>query len=284
MIVLLGFLLVQTPENARLFMRHIDPSLGKSIPEISYTTDCSDWQSKVFDPFMPTHLIGWLLVTLFLTLDWKITVLLFTVDELLELWWSSSYGNFEECWWDAILLDYFGCNLLGTLIGRWISIKLNMEQRDFFANIKSDPWVRVRGAIHMCFLRGIMLLNLFGFKNVTWIPSGHWINIFNMLTCLWAPSMATASFYNWMSGRGYFDQFWGGVMMLYLSLGSAYVWKMGYLGPIWHNSSPPLKVMTVGLVALFIITLPHVYFRKIEPRPQPQLQPQPTQFRKKKIA
>ena len=27
--------------------------------------------------------------------------------------------NFKECWWDHYLLDVFGCNLAGMLLGMW---------------------------------------------------------------------------------------------------------------------------------------------------------------------
>jgi hypothetical protein len=40
--------------------------------------------------------------------------------EVVEVSFQTKLPNFKECWWDHYLLDVFGCNLLGMLIGMWV--------------------------------------------------------------------------------------------------------------------------------------------------------------------
>lgn len=48
--------------------------------------------------------------------------------EIMELSLKQFAPNFNECWWDSLLLDLFGCNLLGILIGNYLIKKLNMKK------------------------------------------------------------------------------------------------------------------------------------------------------------
>lgn len=40
--------------------------------------------------------------------------------------------NFHECWWDHLLLDLFGCNLLGIILGHWFIKKTGMKKYHWF--------------------------------------------------------------------------------------------------------------------------------------------------------
>ena len=40
--------------------------------------------------------------------------------------------NFYECWWDHLLLDVFGCNLVGIFLGDYIIRKLNLPKFHWF--------------------------------------------------------------------------------------------------------------------------------------------------------
>lgn len=49
--------------------------------------------------------------------DFKVLLLLSLFWECFEVMTKHILTNFEECWWDSLLLDLFGCNMLGMVIG-----------------------------------------------------------------------------------------------------------------------------------------------------------------------
>lgn len=106
---LLFYLIYIGADDARQFMKVFNPKFGVPLVEHDYALDCSNWQEKVFDPFLPSHAIGWMLFTMVLR-DWKFVSVLFTVDELLEVWWSAAHPNFAECW-------YVGLSFICLCIG-----------------------------------------------------------------------------------------------------------------------------------------------------------------------
>lgn len=68
---------------------------------------------------MLAHLIGWI----FKTIIFRNNLITWTMSfafEFYELSFRHWIPNFYECWWDHILLDLFGCNLLGIIIGNYI--------------------------------------------------------------------------------------------------------------------------------------------------------------------
>jgi len=49
--------------------------------------------------------------------DFKLLFLIGIFWECFEVMNKHILGNFEECWWDSLILDLFGCNLLGMVLG-----------------------------------------------------------------------------------------------------------------------------------------------------------------------
>ena len=47
------------------------------------------------------------------TMAWIMSIAFEIMEWTMEVW----LPNFKECWWDHWLLDLFGCNLIGMLIG-----------------------------------------------------------------------------------------------------------------------------------------------------------------------
>jgi len=62
------------------------------------------------------HLLGWFGKMLIMR-DWYIIWVCSIVFEFLEITFRYWLPNFWECWWDHLLLDVFGMNLLGSLFG-----------------------------------------------------------------------------------------------------------------------------------------------------------------------
>lgn len=72
----------------------------------------------VFDVHFVAHFLGWFGKMLIMR-DWYVAWICSAVFELLELTFRYWLPNFYECWWDSLLLDLFGCNLLGITLGHY---------------------------------------------------------------------------------------------------------------------------------------------------------------------
>ena len=109
-------------------MKYFDPELGKPLPQILYAEDCRIYTPEspdskfrnlvfaVFDVHFLAHFLGWWAKMLIMR-DWYVAWICSSVFELLELTFRYWLPNFYECWWDSLILDLFGCNLLGIVCG-----------------------------------------------------------------------------------------------------------------------------------------------------------------------
>ena len=80
---------------------------------------------------MIAHFFGFIGKTLMFRntyLVWFFSILF----EILEQSLKQFLPNFYECWWDSLLLDVFGCNLAGILIGSYIIKKFNIQPLHWF--------------------------------------------------------------------------------------------------------------------------------------------------------
>jgi len=109
-----------------------DPRLG-TLPETNtkiYASDCrlvtpenpkqgwTNFFDAVFDIFAVAHSLGWWAKAVLFRDYWLLWVLSFSW-EVMEVSLQHLLPNFKECWWDHYLLDVFGCNLAGMLLGMW---------------------------------------------------------------------------------------------------------------------------------------------------------------------
>lgn len=46
--------------------------------------------------------------------------------------------NFHECWWDHLILDIFGCNMLGIFTGKWLIEKFKMRTHDWSLKLRGE--------------------------------------------------------------------------------------------------------------------------------------------------
>lgn len=82
---------------------------------------------SAMDIYVVAHLFGWMAKTLI----YRNNIIIWTMSigfEILELSLNQFIPNFHECWWDSLLLDLFGCNLLGIILGNFIIDKFNMRK------------------------------------------------------------------------------------------------------------------------------------------------------------
>lgn len=126
-LVALTFLLFQKRDDAREFMKFLHPDLGLELPERSYGTDCrifvpenptsrfKNVYATLFDEFVPAHIIGWWGKAILIRnqpLLWVLSI----GFELMELTFRHMLPNFNECWWDSIILDILICNWFGEFL------------------------------------------------------------------------------------------------------------------------------------------------------------------------
>ncbi|PFH33268.1 phosphatidyl serine synthase [Besnoitia besnoiti] len=127
-LVLLVFLLFQDLDDVRRGLHYIDPALGKPLPEKSYAQNCHSFSTLAdsMDVFVLAHFFGWMVKALIIR-DARLLWILSLLFEWMEISLRHILPNFWECWWDHLILDVFGCNLLGLYLGlrlcRWLQMK-----------------------------------------------------------------------------------------------------------------------------------------------------------------
>ncbi|KAL6620659.1 hypothetical protein ACP70R_035798 [Stipagrostis hirtigluma subsp. patula] len=114
-LVALTFLLFQNRDDARQFMKHLHPDLGVELPERSYGADCRLYET-LFDEFVIAHILGWWGKAVMIRNQLLLWVLSIGF-ELMELTFRHMLPNFNECWWDSIILDILICNWFGIWAG-----------------------------------------------------------------------------------------------------------------------------------------------------------------------
>jgi phosphatidylserine synthase 2 len=65
---------------------------------------------------MIAHVIGWIVHAALLR-DWRICMIISVGFEICERLLKPWFPNFNECWWDSIIIDIIICNGLGIYIG-----------------------------------------------------------------------------------------------------------------------------------------------------------------------
>lgn len=140
--------------------------------------------------------------------DWYIVWICSISFELLELTFRYWLPNFYECWWDSLLLDVFGCNLAGILLGHYFLKYFGVSKMQWVKSIQtadkktqtdaacdnivlrilnkltpsvfeqyewsglSSP-VRYLGASVFCLINLTVDCNNFFYKFVIWVPPDH---------------------------------------------------------------------------------------------------------------
>lgn len=81
--------------------------------------------------FVAAHFFGWAVKMLMFrdsVLAWTSSIMFEIFEWTMEVW----LDNFKECWWDHLILDLFGCNFIGMLIGIFAIRVFNMRKYNWF--------------------------------------------------------------------------------------------------------------------------------------------------------
>ncbi|KAL0865083.1 hypothetical protein Bca101_044201 [Brassica carinata] len=199
------------------------------LPERSYGADC-----RLYVPDHPTNSFGWhdlriqlkaymLLVNNFhRTLNQPLLWVLSIGFELLELTFRHMLPNFNECWWDSIVLDILICNWFGIWAGmytvryfdgktyEWVGIS---RQPNIIGKVKrtlgqftpahwdKDEWHPLQGpwrfiqVLTLCIIFLTVELNTFFLKFSLWIPPRNPVILYRLILW-WLIAIPTTREYN----------------------------------------------------------------------------------------
>ncbi|TGZ73557.1 hypothetical protein CRM22_001447 [Opisthorchis felineus] len=221
--LILVFLLFQNVDDARQWLRYLDPNLGKPLSEQDYGGNCiiydraypeDPWHNirEKMDVFVLVHFFGWWLKTLIVRDYWLCNVLSFAF-ELMEYTLEHQLPNFSECWWDHWIMDFLGCNMIGIWLGmktlNYLSIKpyhwrgmwkisgYKRKLRRVVLQFTPHRWTdfdwrptgslkRWLGTLILCAVILLTELNTFYLKYVLWVPPPHILCFLRLLfSILW---------------------------------------------------------------------------------------------------
>jgi len=124
----LVYLFYQPIDSARKIFKFVDEELGEPLPEKGYADDCRvftpenphssmfNLMDAAFDVHFVAHFLGWwfkMMIVRDVSMCWFCSA----GFEILEITFRHWLPNFWECWWDHLLLDLFGCNAIGIVLG-----------------------------------------------------------------------------------------------------------------------------------------------------------------------
>ncbi|KAG5392287.1 hypothetical protein IGI04_022250 [Brassica rapa subsp. trilocularis] len=232
-LVALTFLLFQRRDDARQFMKFLHPDLGIELPERSYGADCrlyvpdhptnrfKNLYDTIFDEFFLAHIFGWWGKAILIRnqpLLWVLSI----GFELLELTFRHMLPNFNECWWDSIVLDILICNWFGIWAGmytvryfdgktyEWVGIS---RQPNIIGKVKrtlgqftpahwdKDEWHPLQGpwrfiqVLTLCIIFLTVELNTFFLKFSLWIPPRNPVILYRLILW-WLIAIPTTREYN----------------------------------------------------------------------------------------
>lgn len=147
-LVILVFLLFQSPEDARNLVHYLDNRSGIPLPEKDYAEHCELYTpddpvhpfrhlwDTINDEYIAAHFFGWWGKTILIrdaSICWTLSILF----EVWEMTFEFMLPNFKECWWDHIILDIIVCNGLGIYFGLLTCRYLQMKEYDWTGLWKS---------------------------------------------------------------------------------------------------------------------------------------------------
>ncbi|CAH0478907.1 unnamed protein product [Peronospora belbahrii] len=133
-LLLLAAMLVQNRQNAMKAMQFLFPETGNrpmttsSSGQLQCDINSASLTRGVTSIWFFAHVTGWW-GKMCMFRDWRFCWVLSIAFEILELALQFVIPDFKECWWDSLLLDMLGANMLGMCLGR-VTLWL-LESKDY---------------------------------------------------------------------------------------------------------------------------------------------------------
>ncbi|MBA0683229.1 hypothetical protein Goari_024901 [Gossypium aridum] len=232
----------QTRDDARQFMKFLHPDLGVELPERSYGADCRIYipenpssrfknvyvwiflhnlNALLYSPSFTSFSLGWWGKAILIR-NQPLLWVLSTGFEFMELTFRHMLPNFNECWWDSIILDIFTCNWFGIWAGmhtvryfdgrtyEWVGIS---RQPNIIGKVKrtlgqftpaqwdKDEWHPLLGpwrfiqVLSLCIVFLTVELNTFFLKFCLWIPPRNPVIVYRLILW-WLIAIPTIREYN----------------------------------------------------------------------------------------
>ena len=210
------------------------------------------------DVFVLAHSLGWFVKALLirdLGVSWICSVLF----ELIELCFAHLLPNFNECWWDAVIFDIFGCNLLGIHAADLVLTWLGWDKFNFVRNSLTSGSARYRFMFAAALLVGLVSmvdLNFFFLKFVLAVPTTHWISHVRTYSMALVSAPSSMELFAWARGQAGTSFFRAcpsvvvGLVALLTELLLCYV----YRDTLFVNS-PPTPLWTILLVVSVVYAI-----------------------------
>lgn len=134
-LLLLAAMLVQNREGAIRAMQFLFPEVGSRprtvVPAVlECEINAKSLTRGVTSIWFFAHVTGWW-GKMCMFRDWRFCWVLSIAFEILELAFQFIIPDFQECWWDSVLLDLLGANLLGMCLGRVTLWLLESKEYDW---------------------------------------------------------------------------------------------------------------------------------------------------------
>ena len=244
----------------------LDDKLGVHLPEKNYAEACDIYVASHpsgnpfvnvadrIDIFVVAHFLGWL-VKAWVLRNWAMLWVTSLAFEFCEVSFNHLLPNFFECWWDHLLLDVFGCNLLGMWLGMKLVDGLKLKRYEFFTGEYRHTIV----AIALIILVTLIDLNLFFIKHLIHIPTSHWLMGSRTALFTLIAAAGCAEMVDWANkGKSDCMQVVLGCCILALELIAIVKWSTGHFKqsmPLW------LQVIWTFLVTGTVAYVASLYFQ-----------------------
>jgi hypothetical protein len=248
-------------------VRHLDPS------------ECAITFSNVFRQvtsiYFFAHVFGWW-GKMCLLRDWSMCLQYSVTFELVELSLVWLIPEFEECWWDSIVMDMLGANMLGLLLGsqtlRWLACRsYDWEPFDknkplfehFRVLIKkltpfswsdyywpNDPKCWILSSV--AWIGALVLeVNSFIVLHALVIRPSHWFNIFRLCLLGAQGAQSVPEWYEYVRGNTERIGHNTWLVLLIIALELMIGLKYGRGGVPYDQTRPPWK--TVACIGTFAV-------------------------------
>ncbi|KAG0578735.1 hypothetical protein M758_4G043400 [Ceratodon purpureus] len=236
----LTYLLFQSRDGARQFLKNLHPDLGVELNERSYGTDCriytpeksnkfSNVYDTLFDEYVIAHTIGWWCKAIMIRNQPFLWFLSITF-EFCERSFIHMLPNFNECWWDSFVLDVLICNWFGIWAGmktvryfdgktyNWVGVS---QQKSFYDKARrtlgqftpafwdKDEWNALDGPwrfleVLAC---GLVILSVevmgFFLKFILWMPPLNPLNSYRLAVWWLIANPAIREYHNFLQSGGF---------------------------------------------------------------------------------
>ena len=216
------------------------------------------------DIFVIAHSLGWF-VKAFIIRDLGVSWICSILFEIIELCFAHLLPNFNECWWDSVIFDVFGCNLIGIHAADFALSALNWEKHDFVSRAFGGKRINFRflfAASLLVALVSLIDLNFFFLKFILFIPTTHWLCHVRTYSLALISAPASLEMYKWAKARARvsFIRSCPSAVIGITALATECVLCFLYRNALFATS-PPTPLATILLVVSLVYITGYAYVR-----------------------